>query len=138
VDLWKNSVMKGVHIRIDYCTISNDLTNKDVEYSFLPDPQNLCFARRDRLLDTFFCNKDIFGHFGIVCESSMIRNKGKLRRWLQDYVNFHSLLLLQCEMLSGAPRRGTELMAMTYRNTSTCHKHLVLTLNSTLQLLQFL
>lgn len=119
VDLWENSVLKGLHIRIDYRTVSDDLTNKDVGYSFLSDPRNPCFARRDRLLDAFFRNKDIFGHFGVVREGSMIWNKGNLRRWLQDYADFHSLLLLRCEMLSGAPGRGTELTAMTYRNTST-------------------
>ncbi|KAG1723163.1 hypothetical protein EDD22DRAFT_790177, partial [Suillus occidentalis] len=119
VDLWENFVLKGLRIRIDYRAISDDLTNKDVGYSFLSDPRNPCFARRDRLLEAFFRNKDIFGHFGVVRQGSMIWNKGNLRRWLQDYADFHSLLLLRCEMLSGAPGRGTELTAMTYRNTST-------------------
>ncbi|KAG1848267.1 hypothetical protein F4604DRAFT_1502194, partial [Suillus subluteus] len=119
VDLWENSVLKGLHIRIDYDAIADDLTNKDVGYSFLSDPRNPCFSRRDRLLDAFFHNKDIFGHFGVVREGKMIWNKGNLRKWLQDYADFHSLLLLRCEMLSGAPGRGTELTAMTYRNTST-------------------
>jgi hypothetical protein len=49
----------------------------------------------------------------------MIWNQGNLRKWLQDYADFHSLLLLRCEMLSGAPGRGTELTAMMYHNTST-------------------
>ncbi|KAG2063234.1 hypothetical protein BDR04DRAFT_1123399, partial [Suillus decipiens] len=56
-----------------------------------------------------------------VCirQGEIVWNKATLRTWLQDYADFHSLLLLRCEMLSGAPGRGTELTAMTYRNTRT-------------------
>jgi hypothetical protein len=38
VNLWENSVLKGLHIRINYHTIADDLTNKDIGYSFLSDP----------------------------------------------------------------------------------------------------
>ncbi|KAG2037029.1 hypothetical protein BDR03DRAFT_864904 [Suillus americanus] len=72
VDAWENSVLKGLHIRIDYHTIANDLTNKDVGYSFLSDPQNPCFARRDQLLDAFFCNQNIFTHFEVVHQGEII------------------------------------------------------------------
>jgi hypothetical protein len=119
VDAWENCVLKGLHIRIEYRAITDDLTNKDVGYSFLSDPRNSCFARRDQLLNAFFRNKDIFSHFGVIRQGEVIWNKGNLRKWLQDYADFHSLLLLRCEMLSGAPGRGTELTAMTYRNTRT-------------------
>jgi hypothetical protein len=119
VDAWEHSVLKGLRIRIDYESIADDLTNKDVGYSFLSDVRNSCFSRRDRLLDAFFCNKAIFASFAVVREEKIVWNQSALRQWLQDYADFHSLLLLRCEMLSGAPGRGTELTAMTYRNTRT-------------------
>ncbi|KAG2365348.1 hypothetical protein BDR07DRAFT_1277326, partial [Suillus spraguei] len=119
VDAWENSVLKNVDIRIDYDVISDDLTNKDVGYSFLSDPRNSCFTRRDRLLHAFFHDKAIFSHFAVVRQGEIVWNQATLRTWLQDYADFHSLLLLRCEMLSGAPGRGTELTAMTYRNTRT-------------------
>jgi len=119
VDAWESSVLKGIPIRIAYDSIADDLTNKDVGYSFLSDPRNHCFTRRDRLLHAFFTNKTIFSHFAVVRQGEIIWNRAALRQWLQDYADFHSLLLLRCEMLSGAPGRGTELTAMTYRNTRT-------------------
>ncbi|KAG2134990.1 hypothetical protein BD769DRAFT_1352930 [Suillus cothurnatus] len=119
VEAWESSVLKGVHIRIDYDSIADDLTNKDVGYSFLSDQRNSCFARRDRLLRAFFTNTRLFSHFAVVRQGEIIWNRAALTKWLQDYADFHSLLLLRCEMLSGAPGRGTELTAMTYRNTRT-------------------
>ncbi|KAG2343741.1 hypothetical protein BDR05DRAFT_883699, partial [Suillus weaverae] len=119
VDAWENMVLKGLQIRIDYDGIADDLTNKDVGYSFLSDLRNSCFTRRDRLLDAFFRNQAIFSHFAVVRHGEIIWNQATLRKWLQDYADFQSLLLLRCEMLSGAPGRGTELTAMTYRNTRT-------------------
>ncbi|KAG2047860.1 P-loop containing nucleoside triphosphate hydrolase protein, partial [Suillus hirtellus] len=119
VDAWENSVLKGLQIRINYDDIADDLTNKDVGYSFLSDQRNSCFTRRDRLLDGFLRDNAIFAHFAVVRQGNVIWNQATLRLWLQDYADFHSLLLLRCEMLSGAPGRGTELTAMTYRNTRT-------------------
>lgn len=119
VNAWENSVLKGLRIRIDYDAIADDLTNKNVGYSFLSDQRNSCFSRRDRLIEAFFRNKAMFAHFAVVREEKIIWNQSALRQWLQDYGDFHSLLLLRCEMLSGAPGRGTELTAMTYRNTRT-------------------
>ncbi|KAG1854259.1 hypothetical protein F4604DRAFT_1591328, partial [Suillus subluteus] len=119
VDLWENKVLKGLQIRTDYDFIADDLTNRDVGYSFLTDQRNEVFARRDRLLEAFFKNEKILEEFAAVREGQLVWNRGALIRWLQSYAELHSLLLLCCEMLSGAPGRGTELTAMMYRNTRT-------------------
>jgi hypothetical protein len=119
IEVWEKMAMKGLKIRIDYQSIADDPTNRDVGYSFLTDPRNECFSRRDRLLEAFFKDEEILEHFAVVRAGELIWNRGRLIEWLQDYAELHSLLLLRCEMLSGSPGRGTELTAMTYRNTRT-------------------
>lgn len=121
VELWKNKILMGQSLRSDYVDIAEDLTNKDVNYSFLSDHRNKCFHSRDRLLEAILTNPTLRLRF-IDIESSPQRpiwNKPALRTWLYDYAQFQLLQLVRCEMLSGAPGRGTELTAMCYRNTKT-------------------
>ncbi|KAG1904941.1 uncharacterized protein F5891DRAFT_976526 [Suillus fuscotomentosus] len=62
VDVWENSVLKGLQIRINYDDIADDLTNKDVRYLFLSDQHNLYLTRRDWLLNGFLQDNTIFAH----------------------------------------------------------------------------
>ena len=46
---WEEKVLCGLKLRVDYSSIADDLTNKDVGYSFLSDTRNKEFHFRDRL-----------------------------------------------------------------------------------------
>lgn len=117
VDLWEKKVLAGISIRVCYRDIQDDITNHDVGYSFLGDRRNTCFAERDRFLKALIDKPEIFSQFAVIRDGQLIWNKGALVQWLRDYAEFQKLVLARCEMLSGAPGRGTELTAMTYRNT---------------------
>ncbi|KAG2045750.1 hypothetical protein BDR06DRAFT_1015331 [Suillus hirtellus] len=120
VELWEKKVLVGLNIRVNYQDIADDNTNHDVGYSFLSDRRNACFADRDRFLKALTGEKELFSRFAVVRNGHLIWNMGTLMGWLRDYAEFQKLVLLRCEMLSGAPGRGTELTAMTYRNTKAC------------------
>ncbi|KAG2745522.1 hypothetical protein P692DRAFT_20876973 [Suillus brevipes Sb2] len=117
VDLWKNKVLGRVNIRVCYETIVDDTSNNDIGYYFLSDPRSTCFADHDRFLKTLINDPEAFSRFAVIRQGQLVWNKGALLQWLRDYAEFQKLVLARCEMLSGAPGRGTELMAMTYRNT---------------------
>ena len=122
VDTWENKILGGLplHDHHEDATISDDLTNKDVGYSFLSDPRNPGFKQRcDRLLRAIVDERGTFKDFLLEREGALTWNQSALRGWLRDYSELQRLLLLRVEMLSGAPGRGTELTAMTYRNTKT-------------------
>ncbi|KAI6035743.1 hypothetical protein EDC04DRAFT_2604933 [Pisolithus marmoratus] len=91
VQIWEEVILMGQDIRVEYDRIADDLVSKDMGYSFLSDARNPQLTRRDQLLRKFLQDEDIFSHFAMIWENAI--------------------------MLSGAPTRGTELTAMTYRNT---------------------
>jgi len=117
VDIWEKKVLAGISIRICYQDLKDDNTNHDVGYSFLLDRRNACFADRNRFLKAIIDNQEVFGKFTVFRNGQLIWNRGALLQWLRDYAEFQKLILSRCEMLSGSPGRGTELTAMTYRNT---------------------
>ncbi|KAH7918103.1 hypothetical protein BV22DRAFT_985743, partial [Leucogyrophana mollusca] len=117
VKLWEDKVMLGLKMRIDYDRIADDPTNTEVGYSFLTDARNTMFHQRDRLLRALLEDASTRGQVAAMRNGRVVWNKGALRRWLKDYAEYQSVLLARCEMLSGAPGRGTELTAMAYCNT---------------------
>ncbi|KIK24173.1 hypothetical protein PISMIDRAFT_23231 [Pisolithus microcarpus 441] len=119
LQIWEESILMGQDIRVDYDKIADDLVNKDVGYSFLSDTRNPQLAHRDGLLRRFLQDKHSFSHFAMIREGKIIWNRSTLQAWLRSYAELQSLLLLRAQMLSGAPSHGTELTAMTYRNTQT-------------------
>ncbi|KIO00004.1 hypothetical protein M404DRAFT_30036 [Pisolithus tinctorius Marx 270] len=119
VEAWEQGILMGHDIRADYDKIAEDLVNKDVGYSFLSDIRNPQLAGRDRLVKHFLEDEDTFAHFAMIRQGAIVWNTGALQAWLKKYAELQSLLLLRAQMLSGAPSRGTELTAMTYRNTQT-------------------
>ncbi|KAG2030468.1 hypothetical protein BDR03DRAFT_987079 [Suillus americanus] len=120
VELWEKKVLVGLSTRVVYEDIADDNTNHDVGYSFLSDRRNVCFADRDRFLKALTGEKELFSRFAVIRNGELIWNMGALMGWLRDYAEFQKLILIRCEMLSGAPGRGTELTAMIYRNTKAC------------------
>lgn len=119
VSTWENKILRGLALRADYDSLADDLTNKDVGYSFLFDVRNECFRDRTRLVQAIVKGQNPFSHFLLRQGGELTWNHAALRGWLQDYAELQKLLLLRAEMLSGAPSRGTELTAMTYRNVQT-------------------
>ncbi|KIO01489.1 hypothetical protein M404DRAFT_28785 [Pisolithus tinctorius Marx 270] len=119
VEAWEQGILMGQDIRVDYDKIAEDLVNKDVGYSFLSDVRNPQLAGRGRLVKHFLEDEEMFAHFAMVRQGAIVWNTGALQAWLKKYAELQSLLLLRAQMLSGAPSRGTELTAMTYRNTQT-------------------
>lgn len=117
VDTWENKVLRGLDLRVDHADLADDLSNKEVGYSFLSDPRNEQFQDRMRLVRAVVEGKGGFSDFLSQRQGEIIWNNAMLRDWLQDYADLERLLLLRAEMLSGAPSRGSELTSMIYRNT---------------------
>ena len=121
INTWENRVLQGLTIRVEYSDVhvADDLTNKEVGYSFLSDPRNERFQNVTRLVDMVVDGEGGFADFLLYCDQRLVWNQAALRQWLQDYADLQRLLLLRAEMLSGSPSRGTELTAMLLRNTET-------------------
>lgn len=119
-DLFQCNILLGLDLHIDYSTLCDDLTNTDVNYSFLSDPRNKCFLPRDRLLAAILQDDPCRTRFLVFDSRSrnIIWNKTALRQWLLDYAKLEGILLARCEMLAGSPGRSTELTSMTFCNTA--------------------
>ncbi|KAF8120689.1 hypothetical protein EV363DRAFT_1188557, partial [Boletus edulis] len=119
ITIWKDKVLRGLQLRVDYQELVDDPSNTDVGYSFLFDPKNTCFQDRTRLVHAVVEGQGGFSRFLLQQDGKPIWNHAALCGWLQDYAALQKLLLLRIEMLSGAPARGTELTAAIYCNTQT-------------------
>ena len=117
IELWENKILCGIGMRACYTDLADDLSNHAVGYSFLTDERNNCFRNRDALAEAFSKNAKVMEWFGAMRDGRMVWNRAGLMNWLEDYAKFQEQLLLRCEMLSGAPGRGTELTPMTFCNT---------------------
>ncbi|KAI6117167.1 hypothetical protein EV401DRAFT_1889076 [Pisolithus croceorrhizus] len=124
IKTWEKKVLGGLSLSIPCKAIVDNLTNKDVGYSFLFDVKNTAFKDCTHLIHEVVRGKGSFGKFVVVREGSLSWNVGALHGWLKDYAELHRLLLLRAAILSGALARGSEMTAMTYHNTqihTTCN-----------------
>jgi hypothetical protein len=126
VNVWEEKVLRGLKIQIKYGHLTENLTNKQVGYSFLTDPCNPWFKDRDQLLGAILADPQQRDHFALMdeCTGTLIWKTAALRRWLMDYAEFQGVQLARVEMLSGGPSRGTELTAMNYCTTPTRGRNL--------------
>ncbi|KAF8440922.1 hypothetical protein L210DRAFT_3645155 [Boletus edulis BED1] len=121
ITIWKDKILHGLPLRVDYQDLVDDPSNTDISYSFLFDPKNICFQDHIHLVCTVIEGQGEFSRFLLQQkhDGKPIWNHAALSDWLQDYAALQKLLLLCAEMLSGAPARGTELTATIYCNTQT-------------------
>ncbi|KAF9020845.1 hypothetical protein BDZ89DRAFT_261214 [Hymenopellis radicata] len=105
--------------------IKDDLSNSHVGYSFVTEPRNGYQAHTSVLSKHIVSTFDLQTHFvNALEERSIVWNRHSLRAYLLDVVQFIRLVLIRCEMVAGAPIRGTELTAMTFQNTETRRRNL--------------
>jgi len=121
VRVWEEEVLCGLDLYVSYDLISDDLTNTDVQYSFIADPRNEAFQPRDHLLTAILNDDRQRLRFTTPnAEGDGYRfNRPALHGWLRGYARFQRLRLARSEMLSGGPSRATELASMNYCNTET-------------------
>ncbi|KZT18427.1 hypothetical protein NEOLEDRAFT_1152627 [Neolentinus lepideus HHB14362 ss-1] len=122
IQTWQQDVLCGLPIpSLDWKDVVDDLVNTDVGYSFLSDQRNPVFADTEILLHAVMDNaktRDCF-LFKINYGQGWEWNRDTMRGWLAKYATFEGILMARCEMLSGAPARGTEITSMTFKNTKT-------------------
>ncbi|KAH7917321.1 hypothetical protein BV22DRAFT_1026593, partial [Leucogyrophana mollusca] len=119
VTKWEQKVMLGLDLQIHYDTIQDDASNRSLGYSFLTDLRNPQFHHQHRLRDAILADATLCRQFTVYRNGRQTWNRTALQAWLWDYADFLAIVLLRCEMLSGAPSRGTEITPMTFCNVKT-------------------
>ena len=119
--LSEDKVLLGLDLRVDYKDVVEDLTNRDVGYSFLSDRRNEAFQDWTILLKAILDNPAQHARFLHVDHQrkEVVWNTKELKEWLSNYAQLNLLSLLRSEMLGGAPGRATELTAMLKENSET-------------------
>ena len=135
VETWEKKILQGLDISTFCETIVDDLTKKDVGYSFLLDPRNVELRDHTHLIQAIVHGRGKFKHFLLEGEGKLTWNREALRKWLLSYAELQKLLLLRAQMLSGAPARGTEITAMIYHNTQARSTRNLMCMGSHLTLL---
>lgn len=120
VKLWETNILCGLSLKVAYSELADNLTDTSVGYSFLSDSRNHCFREKDLLAKSILLDENLKTRFLIGAFSEKpVWNILALKTWLTHYAHLHAILLARCEMLGGAASRGTEMTAMTYKNTKT-------------------
>ena len=122
IQLWEKEILLGLPLHVTYTSLSDDLANTNVGYSFLSDVCNPMFQDRDRLAREILAHPVLSKTFltGLTDkEGKPIWNVVALQKWLFSYSRFEGIQLANVEMKAGSPGRGTELCCLEYRNTRT-------------------
>ena len=122
IQLWEKEILLGLPLHISYTSLTDDLANTDVDYSFLSDVRNTMFHDRDRLAREILAHPVLSKTFltGLTDKDGKpIWNVVALQKWLFSYSRFEGIQLANVEMKAGSPGRGTELCCLEYRNTRT-------------------
>ncbi|KAJ7618087.1 hypothetical protein FB45DRAFT_1103529 [Roridomyces roridus] len=121
VDVWENSVMMGLDMRVDYGELAENLQLSSQNYCFLEDSGNPFLAFKNRLPHHVFSDAAFLDRFTVIAPGSNRRqlNHTAARAWLTHLARFERLLMLYSDMTGGAPPRGSELVSMLVRNTVT-------------------
>lgn len=115
--MWEEDVLLRSGLYVKYPSISEDLSNRSMGYSFLQDLRNPFAAHRTTLANHILQTPWLHARFVDQSDGQERWYKPAMIQWLLRYAELSLHHLLRCEMLSGGPPRGTELTAMLYRST---------------------
>ncbi|KAJ7110415.1 hypothetical protein C8R44DRAFT_883572 [Mycena epipterygia] len=129
---WTELLYKGNHITlvqlgqiftelevkiIDFGVLAENLGNTDTGYSFLHDVSNPFHTLKYAFADALLARPDIMAKFVTVDSAGNERpNMVFCRQWLMGLAELEGLVMLDTDMISGGPARGTELAAMLAKN----------------------
>lgn len=130
VQMWEEKIMLGTGLGADILAelLKDNLTEKEPGYSMFTDQRNQCFKDRNQLLRLILTTPALCARFVVgwdTTTNSPKWNKVGLRGWLYNYSQFHLLLMMRWQVLSGSPMRGTELVSVLFQNTQTRARNLV-------------
>jgi hypothetical protein len=120
VNLYEETVMLGLGLRVDYTSVADDLGNTMVGYLFLTDARNVVFQDRDLLFRAILNHPDLHARFIVVdAQNNHSWNVLALHAWLRGLAELELFSITCAEYLTGGPARGTEIEAMQFANTKT-------------------
>ena len=90
IEIWKKKILQGLALSTSCKPIVDDLTNKNVGYSFLVDAKNTVFKDHTHLIHNIVKGEGNFKNFVLVREENVRWNMEALHGWLQDYLNYTS------------------------------------------------
>ena len=115
---WEQDVLCGLDIQVTYGWLCDDLSCKEVGYSFLSDKRNKCFLDPTLLASAILSDPVLRGQF--IIRDTAVWNVHRLRQWLANYCMLLEWQLVAADITTGSPSRGTELTAMTLANSAEC------------------
>ncbi|KAJ3539138.1 hypothetical protein NMY22_g4870 [Coprinellus aureogranulatus] len=120
VDLFQNRVLLGKKLRVDYTTVSDNLSSSVPGECFLDNKNNDFHKHMDDLGNAIFDDPDLFKEFMVQDPSGKwVINEHRAMMWFEDLAEVEAHTALGTEMKSGAPIRLTELVCSLMRNRHT-------------------
>lgn len=122
IKLWENDILMGLPLRAPYDSITDNMGNLEVGYSFICDKRNKDFQDRDILAKAIISDPLLSKQFltgNIDQLGQPLWKITELQKWLFKYSQLHGVLITSAELKGGAPSRGTELNCIEYINSRT-------------------
>ena len=120
VRTFEDDVLLGQQFDISTVGLTESLGNRTSGYSFLDDERNTQLKDSEyALYNRIMSDEQLRKRFTVQVGNKWHWNHTRLRRWLEAHTRLAILLLLRCEMLSGGPARGTELINALFRSCLT-------------------
>ncbi|KAJ3552759.1 hypothetical protein NP233_g12801 [Leucocoprinus birnbaumii] len=119
--IWKEKILCGLDISIQYDYIADSLTNTEPLYGFVDDPRNSHICDPDTLLKALLSNPRTEKEFvlGYRDSGEPIWIVPRLIEWLYSLSDFSLLLMAGHQVGSFGIWRGVEVLSALYRNLPT-------------------
>lgn len=120
VRTFEDEVLLGQEFDISTAGLTESLGTRTVGYSFLEDERNTQLEGTEHALyDRIMSDQQLRSEFTVQVGDTVQWNRTRLHQWLDAHIRLSLLLLIRCEMLSGGPARGTEVIFALFRSCLT-------------------
>lgn len=130
VRIWREDVIMGLNLYVNWKGVKDDMTNMDTGHSFLTDPRNKKHFDGISLVQAIQSTPHLQAKFCTGFnrhQRQWLWNGKALENWLLKAVRpLHHLLAVLLDLSSGAPIRITELGALLALNTTGRSRNLMI------------
>jgi len=106
----------SLHLDYDIRSLADDLRNKQPFYSFIDDPRNPFFERKDNFLKLLLTHPHLAGRYHFVHQGRVIWHPAASLDLLKKIQHSRSLLLVMTHLTYGSPGRVAEILKHTITN----------------------
>lgn len=104
--------------------ISDDMSKRQRDYCFLTETRNMAMFPQKGKLDVVFKHRPLYSRLVRIVNGRLLYMAGGKAYVVSKAQELLNIILALFHMMGGQPARSTELMKITWKNSSTTHRNI--------------